>query len=322
MIGRPKRRPWLRLDATTYQDTLVRLGQCGAVWPWVLCQMKLHFGECRDADIDPRLAALDCGIPLDLAEKQLKGVQEVGLLIQGQDGRWRVRSWSAYQPDPRSHSSHRGDGSTNEPSQDEPGNSQGLPIAPRHDSDGDGDKDNNPPPSGGTPRGAESGNDLPTVRVVDGIEHYTAKGVLEVLVPLWPDEFWTRPNHMRFAGEVCREYPKATIDRAAAECRLRKPDKPWGFKRVCDRQQGKRPKRGNAGTAAAVPQTSSGDAIRAQAQREQVARLNQNPAELDALIADLRLAQERPHPALRAAIARRLTSLGKVVDPLFQEPPE
>lgn len=90
-------RPWLRLDASMHSDAKIRIAQAGAVWPWVLCQMKRCGGRLTDDDLMPGLAALDCSITAEQAAAQLDGLKRVELLVKG-DGWWTTPMWDVYQP--------------------------------------------------------------------------------------------------------------------------------------------------------------------------------------------------------------------------------
>lgn len=100
-MRQPGRRPWVRLDVTYCNDAAVRLARCGAVFPWLVCQLKLNGGACSDTDLHPSLAAQDLNIPDELAAAQIEGAKRFGLLTKGADDRWRTPNWDKYQIDPR-----------------------------------------------------------------------------------------------------------------------------------------------------------------------------------------------------------------------------
>ena len=76
------------LSTLSYLDEDVRLARCGAVWPWVLCQLaqvKDGSGSVEKERLSPRLAAQDLNIPLALAKRQIASAIEYGLLSE-EDG--------------------------------------------------------------------------------------------------------------------------------------------------------------------------------------------------------------------------------------------
>ena len=129
--------PWLRFDVQTYADAKIRIGRCGAVWPWCLTVLKRCGGAAADEDLDPMLAAADLSIPLELAAEQLDGAKRVGLLVDDGEGGWTTRNWKLYQADPRKRSDRR--------DPDGPRDPQGRPGTPREQGLG-------PRESGGGPR--------------------------------------------------------------------------------------------------------------------------------------------------------------------------
>jgi len=74
-----------------YDD--VRTAGCGAVWPWILCQLKLAGGAATPRQLRHELAALELGIPLALAKWQISGTLSFGLLVEGDDGLIRAKGW-------------------------------------------------------------------------------------------------------------------------------------------------------------------------------------------------------------------------------------
>lgn len=120
--------PWLRFDVQTYADAKIRLGRCGAVWPWCLTVLKRCGGTVTDEDLDPMLAAADLSIPLEMAAEQLAGVKRVGLLMDDGEGGWTTRNWQLYQADPRKRSDRR--------NPDGPRDHQGHPGTPREQAGG------------------------------------------------------------------------------------------------------------------------------------------------------------------------------------------
>lgn len=126
-MSRRSGNPWLRLDVQTYADAKVRIGRCGAVWPWCLATIKRCGGTASDEDLDHMLAAADLCIPLDLAREQIEGAKRVGLLVQ-QDGEWTTPRWDEYQPDPRVRGSARRKAKG---IQSDPGRPRDNPTRPR-----------------------------------------------------------------------------------------------------------------------------------------------------------------------------------------------
>lgn len=336
------RRPWLRLDATVFQNATVRIAECGAIWPWILCQLKLNGGACTALQLHPKLAANDLGIPREIAERQRIAAEENGLISAGADGLYRSRNWDKYQPDSRPWSGDRKkatkrvarkapDASTVHDSQGTPEVSQSLPSPPRADGDGDGNKKTTTRTVGGSrdrdPGGGESfgitspGDGLPDAesilgpmtRIVDGVEHYTDRGARSVLIPAWPNEFWDQPNLHRFCIEIANEFPKQVVDAALKMKGIRQLHRPFALKRYCQEAASK------AGAKARI--TTTGDSLLKQAQLEQLAELAADPELLDELIEDCRVAVERPSPEIRELIRERLTARGGVVDILFAEEP-
>jgi len=94
-----KRAPWLRLNAGLHYDPKIRRSKAGAVAPWVLCRLKDGGGFSTDEDLDPVLAAQDCGIPEDLAEAQVEGLKRVEWLTRDDEAQaWTTPNWDLYQP--------------------------------------------------------------------------------------------------------------------------------------------------------------------------------------------------------------------------------
>jgi len=94
-----KRAPWLRLNAGLHYDPKIRRSKAGAVAPWVLCRLKDGGGFSTDEDLDPVLAAQDCGIPEDLAEAQVEGLKRVEWLTWDDEAQaWTTPNWDLYQP--------------------------------------------------------------------------------------------------------------------------------------------------------------------------------------------------------------------------------
>ena len=122
-MPRKRGNPWLRFDVQTYSDAKIRIGRCGAVWPWCLTVLKRCGGAATDEDLDPMLAAADLSIPLEMAAEQLAGAKRVGLLVDDGEGGWTTRNWKLYQADPRKRSDRR--------SPDGPRDHQGHPGTPR-----------------------------------------------------------------------------------------------------------------------------------------------------------------------------------------------
>ena len=166
-----KGNPWIRFDVQTYMDAKVRLGRCGAVWPWVLTTLKRCGGSVTDEDLEPVLCAADLCIEVEQVEAQLAGAKRVGLLVRSGD-EWVTPGWDTYQPDPRARWDKR------------PGDAASAPIGPRdgagvpreqgggpkasrsYTTDGTGrdetgrDTPPGPPPVSGTPSGAREGDGI------------------------------------------------------------------------------------------------------------------------------------------------------------------
>lgn len=298
----PKKVPWFRFNVTAYNDPAVRLAGCGAVWPWLMAQAKLNGNKLSEAARHPRLAAMDLNIPVDLAREQIDGAIEQGLLIVDENGDASIRNWARYQPDSRPHSSQRKQAPTvpREQPRDSPGITPGLPGSnpgspgelpgsPGVDGDGDGDGDNN-----------TSSPHAPAVRFDGAVEKYTFEYVLAQLTERWRNERWFTPNHSKFAAEIAN-YPKWVLDAAFKdEASIAALQRPFGFKRVCERAAAKgRP---------ATPE-SRAEAFLAQAQAD--------PEMLDALIGDFIGANERPPDHLLGAMIERLEATGREVPEVF-----
>lgn len=320
-----KRVPWLRLNVTAYQDPAVRLARCGAVYPWVLTQVKIHGnGRITREALHHDLAAIDLNIPPELAKEQLDGMFARGLCTEAADGTVSVKSWSTYQPDNRPHSSERKPRrrrSIKDPPPpvpavspgDSPGAPGEVPGNPGADSDNDGDENPTPP----TPVGvaglvydgyseADLEASVNETRIVDGVVHYTARAVHLQLVRQWPDEWWHKTNHHRFSGEICA-FPKDVVDAAFAEVRLRKYERPWPMKKVCESLE----RRG-----VAKPQVDA-EAGRKAAVQQQVERLRRNDRELRTLIEECIAAKVAPPMPIRELIVERLLLWNERVPPLF-----
>jgi hypothetical protein len=121
-------RPWLRLDANFMTNPLVRIAGCAAVYPWVLAVLKQTSNEAADIDLDPRICAIDLGLPLDIVTAQIAAMKKHGLIICGEDGNWRDPAWDEHQIDPRPMNSARVSGrpSANRPPSN-PGHQPGFP---------------------------------------------------------------------------------------------------------------------------------------------------------------------------------------------------
>lgn len=138
-------RPWLRLDANFMTNPIVRIAGCAAVYPWVLAVLKQTSNEAADIDIDPRICAIDLGLPLDIVTQQITAMKNHGLIVCGEDGNWRDPAWDEHQIDPRPMNSARVSGrasANRHPSN--PGNDMGYPD---HESGGAGASHSIPVPT-------------------------------------------------------------------------------------------------------------------------------------------------------------------------------
>ena len=98
-VGKSKSR--LVMTCDWYRVPALRVAGCCAVWPWAVGVVKEHRGAALPDALHPRLCAADLGLPVAVAEKQLRGAFELGLMVEGADGRVRVRDWERFQLEPR-----------------------------------------------------------------------------------------------------------------------------------------------------------------------------------------------------------------------------
>lgn len=329
MSVRKRKKPWFRLDASTYQTADIRLARCGAVWPWLLAQMKLARepdGAVEPKAIDPSLAALDLGIDKATATRQIESAFEYGLIVRSEDGLVRTRNWSAYQPDPRAKSYDRGK-NTGSPGTNTP-SPRDVPVGPWVDNDRDKDKDPLSPPEGGLRTSREGeGEGIPltksplredpdgTTRVSspppaeeirDGEAYYTPWG-LQMKV----GSYWILPaSEAERVHKICRKlvaYKKETIDAALSSEDRRRIDGPAGLESICRRIERRK----------AVYGLSDHEAARAENVAEAMAKLRTDPAKLDQLIEDCRMAQEKPPKELAKLIRARIRAKGEAIDRIF-----
>jgi len=305
---RKKARPWIRLDANVHQDAAVSLAEAGAVWPWVLCRLKLNGGKASTLELHPRIGAKDLGIPVELVERQLAGLREYGLLIEGEPGTWVAKNWSEYQIDARDVSDEQDDGRPTA------NRSQPFATAPKRvDIDIDkkpyGFQDARPPVREGCP---PIGHNAISWQDSAGADHWAANQLRAELSSRWPDENWNSPTLVRFVGDVARKWPKATVDAALASHASRRLARPYGLRALLER--------GDAAQQERQQKPAGGD-LRERAVREEAARLQGAPGELDDLIADTIAAGVAPHPVLRPIMRDRLLALKRAIPALLEETP-
>lgn len=313
--------PWLRLNVTVFQETKVQLAGCGAVYPWMLARVKLlGNGTVTRMDMHPKLAARDLSIPVDIAHEQIEGAFEFGLFTEADDGSVTVDDWHQFQIDPRPNSRYRKKKTSPKQSRSTPGTPRDVPGTP-HPSpgdvpigpwvDNDYDKDRSTPltPLGGGAAEEQGSAGTPPKRQVAGVEHYTAQGLKLRLIPIWPIE-WHRPNAGTFLANLAK-FPASVVDAAITEATSKGHDKPWILKTLCQKYE----KKAQAGA-------ESGQKIQEEAMRQQLRRMEQDPAEVHALAQDCLAAKVRPpNDEVRRLIVRWYETEGLSVPELFRGDP-
>lgn len=293
---------WLRLELGVYHSAKVRLARAGAVWPWVLVQLKREGqgGKVPVVNLHPELAAADLHLPVDICDKQIRGLIQHGLL-KIRDGMYETPNWDDYQIDQRPTHKRRNKGkSENELETRSPE----IPTPTNTSTN-----TNTDPPSSEVPKlpelvdeppareEREEGEELET-KVVDGVVHYTVGSVLMLLRDGWPGEDPMAAALARYAADVAK-YPKAEID---AILNSKKPDKVWALKVWLERnRRGGRPKPKQPKRATK------------QQHEEAAAQMKPNDDELLLLADEMYSAGVTPDGPLRAEMVRVLKLHGKEI---------
>lgn len=298
---------WLRLELGVYQSAKVRLARAGALWPWVLVQLKREGsgGRVPVVNLHPELAAADLHLPVDICEAQIKNLIGAGLLII-QDGMYSTPNWSDYQIDGRPTSKRRKPRKSADESENR---SPGIPTLTNTSTN----TNTSPPPTvPGVPELVDppvaeqlvGGREEVQTRLIDGVEHYTAATVLVLLRETWPDQDPMASALMRCATEISGKYTRAEIDEGLASDTVKtgRTLKPFGFKIVLERQRrhGTKPRRGAAKEASAS------------AMKAEAAKVKPNDSELLLLADELAAVNVKPDAELLPEILRVLEAHGKV----------
>lgn len=98
-----KRRRWVKLPLETFSAPVLMTGDCGAIYPWLLvrmCMSSRDDGALGSRELNPLVAAKDLGIPVEIAQRQLRAAFDCGLLMLNRDGFVIMHGFDLRSPDP------------------------------------------------------------------------------------------------------------------------------------------------------------------------------------------------------------------------------